>query len=212
MAQFDPVDEIPGAPPTPEIPKFMIKMQGENRLSIAPEIQATLQLDINNYRKNSGVVRIDIPQSNDPVQGGTVAVIRTDIPGLDGRPIGGASPEAIPAHIKNKPGTGGGSEFVLAHPRCKNHAERVALENLRIAIEGKLATGELQPSQLMGCRVIMRVEQEPCNFCAGGLGATKVKVPGVIKQFSTRFPALLVEVRSPRASRSYLVRAGNVEP
>src|SRR5579863_3542999 len=103
MANFDPLDGLGSGMATPSIPKFIIKMLNENRPSIAPDTQTMLQEDMNRYRSNVGISRVDLPGTpNIPVQGGTVAVIRTDIPGLETRPYGGASPEAIPHKFKGR--------------------------------------------------------------------------------------------------------------
>jgi hypothetical protein len=217
MVNFDPADASSNGMESPPIPRFIIKMVNENRPSIAPKTQGILQADIDRYRRNARIRRIDLPETPGvAVQGGTVAVLRTDIPGLEDRPYGGASPEAIPEQYKLKSGTSGGLVLIPINPVCANHAEHVAMENLRIAIERSILAGKLRPSQLTGCRVIMRVEQEPCSSCAAGLRVNedgqKSAGSGVIKQFSLMFPGLLIEVRSARTSRSYLVRAGCLEP
>src|SRR5262249_20934015 len=96
----------PAGTATPPQPKHIADILAKNARARNVEIQKKLAEDINNYRKNTGISRVDEPQTpGKPVQGGSVAVARTDIKTLDSRPYGGASPEALPKSFKGKPGT-----------------------------------------------------------------------------------------------------------
>jgi Domain of unknown function (DUF4157) len=203
-----------GAPPVggSSQPKSIKDIQAKNAPARNVERQDELQKDINNYRRNAGIPRVDEPATPDvPVAGGTVAVARTNIKGLDSRPFGGASAEALPASVKGKQGTSGGTTLKPANPVAVDHAEHVALENLRSAIDAALESKVMTRQDLVGKNVWVRVEQEPCSSCAGGLTDPK-STSGPIRQFSERYPELTIEVRSPRASRSYYIRDGKPVP
>jgi hypothetical protein len=212
-----PTPSVPGTgaanqPGTRPQPKNIQKDLSQNRPALDPKIQEQLQKDIQNYRANAGIRRVDEPGTpNVPVKGGTVAVARTTIPRLDSKPFGGASAEAIPPGIKGKPGTSGGTVLQPANPTAVEHAEHVALENLRVAINAELQAGRLTRADLVGRRVHLRVEQEPCSSCAAGIDNPDVG-KGVIKQFSDRFPELVIEVRSERTSRSYIIEGSKSTP
>jgi hypothetical protein len=205
----------PGGATQPDVrpqPKNIQKDLAQNRPALDPKVQEQLQKDLDTYRANAGIRRVDEPGTpNVPVKGGTVAVARTTIPRLDSKPFGGASAEAIPENIKGKPGTSGGAVLKPVNPTAIDHAEQVALENLRVAIESELQAGRLTRADLVGRRVYLRVEQEPCSSCAAGIDNPDVG-KGVIKQFSDLFPELVIEVRSARTSRSYVIRGEQSSP
>jgi hypothetical protein len=198
------------APPSPggTQPKAIQDILKKNAPARNPGMQQRLQKDIDNYRSNTGIRRVDEPVTPDaPVRGGTVAVARTDIKSLDNRPFGGASPEALPANLKGKPGTTGGTTLTPTNPVAVDHGEHVALENLRGAIDSALESKAITRQDLVGKSVWVRVEQEPCSSCAGGL-ENPAATQGPISQFSTRYPELKIEVRSSRTSRSYYIQNG----
>lgn len=163
---------------------------------------------LGNYRRAPGVpARIDPIGSSEAVRGGTAAVAQTDIPGLAGRNFVGASAEALPPALRGTPGTTGGSVLVAANPTAVNHAEHVALENLRLAIEDMLRRGVLTRENLRGRTVFVMVEQEPCPSCAAGAGEGRA---GVLQQFAELYPELTVEVRNARTTRAFLYRGGEL--
>jgi hypothetical protein len=210
IAQGDSATAAKPATPSGTLPqpKGIEDILAKNAPSRNPAMQETLAQDIRTYRKNSGIRRIDEPGTQGvPVEGGTVAVARTDVKTLDKKPFGGASPEALPAAVKGKPGTTGGTELTPANPIAADHAEHVALENLRVAIEKALESKAITRADLVGKNVWVRVEQEPCSSCAAGLDNPEA-TPGVIKQFSQKFPELTIEVRNARTSRSYYIKDG----
>src|SRR5205085_1820670 len=133
----------------------------EDRLQNPPAIdpgrtEAERQL-LRQYRRqyDLGVpLRKDIPGKR-RVQGGTVAVVQTDIRTLGGRTFPGASSKALPEKWRGAPGTTGGKVMRPTNPIADDHAEHVALENLRTAIEEGIARGEIQRSDLNGRTVYM---------------------------------------------------------
>lgn len=77
---------------------------------------------------------------------------------------------------------------------------------MRAAIDTALAVpGASRSALLIGRTVFLMVEQEPCSSCVSGAsGGT----PGVIQQFSLRYPELTIEVRNMRTNRAYIYRNG----
>jgi hypothetical protein len=174
-----------------------------------PEITRQLTERLLAYRRAPGVPpRIINPfvDPNAPIETGTAAIAVTDIPNL-GRPtFPGASAAALPAPLRGAPGTTGGSVFTPVNPTAVDHAEQVALENLRVGIDRSLALGEITRTDLRGRTVYLMVEQEPCSSCGSG---TVEGAPGVLEQFARRYPELTLEVRNLRfPSRAYLYRGG----
>lgn len=181
-------------------------------LANPPEMNQVLSRElvesIRAYRHRPGVpLRIDPIGSTAPVEGGTVAVATTDIPNLGPPRFPGASAQALPPTLRGRPGTSGGSILVPANPTAINHAEHVALENLRLAIETALAEGRITRADLRGRTVHVMVEQEPCASCAAGVASSEGRM-GVLQQFARLYPELTVEVRSMRSSRALLYRSG----
>lgn len=161
------------------------------------------------YRSQPGVPGRPNPLfETGPVETGTVAIAMTDIPNLQSTPFPGASAQALPEALRGTPGTTGGSVLTPVNPTAVNHAEHVALENLRRAIELAIAQGRLTRSQLRGRSVTVLVEQEPCSSCASGSGAEGAS--GVLQQFAELYPELTIEVRNQRTSRTYVYRGGRL--
>lgn len=188
------------------LPEYMQQDLLANPPAMDPERTAQMQEMIRQYRGRSIVPR-RIDQPGGAVQGGTVAIAQTDVPTLSERNFPGASREALPQEMVGRPGTTGGNVLVPANPVAANHAEHVSLENLRAAIDSALEQGTLQRSALRGRTVYLLVEQEPCSSCASGAGGGR---PGVIEQFSARYPELTIEVRNIRTSRAYIHRGGRL--
>lgn len=173
-----------------------------------PEALAQMRASIANYRSAPGVPgRIDLPASTAPVEGGTVAVAVTDIPNLGPARFPGASAMALPPALRGAPGTTGGSVLVPVNPTAVNHAEHVALENLRLSIETALAEGRITRTSLQGRTVHVLVEQEPCASCGAG-SATGEGSAGVLQQFARLYPELTLEVRNMRTNRALIYRSG----
>lgn len=173
-----------------------------------PEALARMRASIANYRRAPGVPgRIDLPASTAPVEGGTVAVAVTDIPNLGPARFPGASAMALPPALRGAPGTTGGSVLVPVNPTAVNHAEHVALENLRLSIETALAEGRITRASLIGRTVHVLVEQEPCASCGAG-SATGEGSAGVLQQFARLYPELTLEVRNMRTNRALIYRSG----
>jgi hypothetical protein len=189
------------------LPEYMRQDRLRNPPAIDPARIARMRNLLRNYRRQPSVPRrIDI--SGEPgVEGGTAAVSQTDIRTLTDRSFPGASAEALPDDMRGAPGTSGGEVFRAANPTAVDHAEHVSLENVRRAIDGKLARGEIQRSDLNGRTVFVLVEQEPCPSCAAGAGGG---ASGVLEQFSARYPELTVEVRNLRTNRAYIYRGGRL--
>ncbi|MBN1428161.1 MAG: DUF4157 domain-containing protein [Anaerolineae bacterium] len=182
-------------------PKKIQEMKSQNRPWSDREVFASLQEAITRYRKNVKIPRIDRPESEDPVIGGTVAAAKTNVGSLQGKIFPGASAEALPAGLKGKPGTTSGKLLPATNNIAENHAEQVALANLKRELL------RLDKTKMVGKKVWLLVEQEPCSSCASGIDTASI--PGPIKQFSLDFPELTIEVHSLRTSRSYLIRNGN---
>lgn len=193
--------------PARKQPKSVEKALAENRPWSSVEVFEALKSRLTDMRRRLGIKRIDKPHwvdpSKPPVEGGTLAAVKTDVTSLRGRFFEGASPEAVPESAKGKPGTTA-TKLEPTNPLAQNHAEAVALENLA----GEL--NKLDPADLEGKHVWLLVEQEPCSSCASGIGSEAT--PGPIKQFSIAFGQLIVEVHSLRTSRSYFLRGGKSSP
>jgi hypothetical protein len=179
----------------------------QNPPAMNPEVAQRLEAMLRAYRRAPGVPpRIDpLGNPSAEVQGGTAAVAVTDIPNLGRSHFPGASSAALPTHLRGTPGTTGGSVLTAVNPTAANHAEHVALENLRVQIDFALAMGDITSTDLRGRTVYLMVEQEPCASCASGSGGGAA---GVIEQFARRYPELTIEVRNVRTSRAYLYRGG----
>jgi hypothetical protein len=218
-APLAPGETVPW-PMLPEVfnrPDYFLRSPGymqtdllQNPPAMNPEIAQQLRQMLLAYRRAPGVpprtVNPLLVDPNAPVETGTAAVAVTDIPNL-GRPnFPGASSAALPANLRGTPGTTGGSVFTPVNPTAVDHAEHVALENLRIEIDRSLALGEITRADLRGRTVFLMVEQEPCASCGSGSG---MGPPGVLEQFARRYPELTLEVRNMRfPSRAYMYRSG----
>jgi hypothetical protein len=208
------VVELPAIPRVLQLPDYMQRLpryMQEERLQNPPAIDPArtdrMRDALRAQRAQPGVPgRVDPPASPGvPVVGGTRAIAQTDIPTLEGMDFTGASPRALPPGQAGAPGTTGGTVLRPAYPRAVDHAEHVAIENVRVAIEEGLARapgepGAISRADLRGRTVYVLVEQEPCSSCAAGTG--------VLQQFSALFPELIVEVRSLRTSRAYIYGGG----
>lgn len=199
-------EPLRGPPWHQRAPRYMVRTDVQNPPAMDPQRTAQMGQILRGYRSRPGVPRrVMEPGVPEPVRGGCAAVAQTDIPTLQNRSFGGASPEALPPGMRGRPGTSGGSVLRPVNPTAVDHAEQVSLENLRAAIDLALAEGRITRGTLQGRTVYLLVEQEPCPSCAAGAGGG---APGVLQQFSMRYPELTLEVRSPATARAYIYRGG----
>lgn len=191
-------------------PRYMRTDALLNPPAMNPELAEQMKRMLRAYRRAPGVpfreVNPLIIDPNTPVTTGTAAVAVTDIPNLGLTRTFGASAEALPPTLRGTPGTTGGSVFTPVNPTAVDHAEHVALENLRRQIDRALALGDITRADLRGRTVYVMVEQEPCPSCGSGAGSGP---PGVLEQFARRYPELTIEVRNMRnPMRAYVYRSG----
>ena len=125
----------------------------------------------------------------------TIAVARTDIAGLENKIWGGASPRPrAEANMQNLDTVYGVGRFIKspAPPilnQLHNHAEEDLLNNILQAFKENNITN----SSLKGKNLNMRITNPLCDTCFQGLKNTDV-VPGVIKQFSNKYPDLTINI------------------
>jgi len=135
-------------------------------------------------------------------EGGTLGLARADIPGLTESFFGGASPRA-----------GGKVDITYkapsTHGSAHGHAEQSMFGRLARRLRGMLKGNppELTRSQLEGKTVWGLVEQEVCSTCRQGTDNPGTEA-GVIKQFSTEFPELRIELRALDTSEVVVVQGG----
>ena len=125
----------------------------------------------------------------------TIAVARTDIAGLENKIWGGASPRPrAEANMQNLDTVYGVGRSIKspAPPilnQLHNHAEEDLLNNILQAFKENNITN----SSLKGKNLNMRITNPLCDTCFQGLKNTDV-VPGVIKQFSNKYPDLTINI------------------
>lgn len=174
--------------------------KGHGRFS-EPSMQDTLAKDVAAARAKGGIPRRgrSAVAPDAPVEGGTVAAARTDVPGLDKEPIIGRSP-AAGGKVNPK------SEFApqtdpTKLPQTHGHAEQDVADQLAAKLRGK------SPDELRGRKVYVLVEQEPCPTCAQGL-ASADELPGVLRKLSEKFPDLTFEVKNMNSSSVFRIKGG----
>ncbi len=154
-----------------------------------------LAADLAAARSRAGITRVEgsVAQAGS-TEGGTIAVGRTDLEGLQSRLFDGASAEAGgTVHPRYQP----------ANPIYPGHAEQNLLGRVADAIEELGLTG----SQIEGKTLYIRVEQTVCSSCRAGIFNT-VENPGVILQFSREFPQLTIEVTAANTAEVLKIRNG----
>ncbi len=167
-----------------------------------PELRRVLENDL---RKSRVVGRIDIPQSDAAVEGGTLGAARTDIPGVGPRKLFlGRSPKA---HAEGEASTinpryKAPAETAAAH----GHAEQTLVGNLADDIDQLIKAGKLTQADLQGKTVWMLIDQEVCSYCGSGLDSPVA--PGVLAQFSQDFPLLTIQIKNLRTSDLIILRGG----
>ena len=85
---------------------------------------------------------------------------------------------------------------------AQNHAEQGLLGKISQAIE----QARLEDEALEGHTVSMHVDQIVCSTCKAGLGSPKN--PGVLKQFSLKYPGLILEITNQENAEVVRVRGG----
>ncbi|WP_162310138.1 VENN motif pre-toxin domain-containing protein, partial [Pseudoxanthomonas broegbernensis] len=157
--------------------------------------------DLHLYRERLGL----------PKEINTIAVARTDIPGLGGV-IEGASPA-----VRNAAGLPRMSQGEIASPNpsplFKNHAEEDIANKVVSAVERQ----GLSPSDLDGRTLSIHISNPTgvCPTCVQGLENPNVP-PGVLKQLSNKYPGLTIRVtvepkggKVPRTGSIIVIRGGN---
>jgi hypothetical protein len=118
----------------------------------------------------------------------TIAVGRTNVPGLEDIPFEGASP-AVWQEAGLPPKIPGQIESPSQIPRDRRHAE----EDLFNQFIRKVQERSLRPSDVEG-KLVVHVSNPNgvCSVCRWGLDNPNVRA-GVIKQFSKLYPKLTIE-------------------
>lgn len=134
----------------------------------------------------------------------TVAAARTDIPGFESQTFEGLSPairrQAGLVSLDELHGLDRPIKSPNPNPIASRHAEEDILNSLSKEIDG----AGLTDSELSGRTVNIHISNEGgvCNTCFQGLGGSSA-TPGVIRQFSERYPTLKI---------SFTAEGGNVRP
>jgi len=175
--------------------KVNVKGLGSNFGNL--EITRRLSAEVQDLRTRSGVIRY--VDRNGDVQGGTVGIALTDIPGLETRVFGGASPQA---HINLGEVTRGDIKSPAKISKGRNHAE----EELGNTIAKAIDSSNLTNNDLVGKTIYMHIETMPCSTCKSGLASDKAA--GVLKQLSERYPQLRIIVTAENSSQSIIIQGG----
>ena len=140
----------------------------------------------------------------------TIAVAKTDIPGLEGITFEGGSPKARaeaglprwdddPVLSKTDikaPDT--------ARPDGRNHAEN---DNLA-QIDHAIVEHGISPDVEATVTISQSNKTGVCNLCKAGLGTNPNAADGAIKLFSQKYPNITLVFQSPGAIPDYIVRGG----
>ena len=162
-----------------------------------PEVYARLDKRLREARATAGVEK---RTSTGLVTGGTIAVAETDLP-LERKEFVAGSANAG-KWFDNADGV-----YDLFPPpadfgSAQNHAEQGLVGKISQAIE----RAGLEDEALEGHTVSMHVDQSVCSVCKAGLGSL-VK-PGVLKQFSQKYPALVLEITNQENDEFVRLRGG----
>ena len=128
--------------------------------------------------------RIGVPETN------TVAVARTNVPGLESQVFEGAS--RVPRREAGLPQAEAGPiSSPNASPLFRNHAEEDIANQFVAAVD----KAGLKSPDLDNKEILIRVQNEAgvCGICRQGLRNPDVP-PGVLKQLSERYPGLSVHI------------------
>jgi len=148
----------------------------------APELT---KADLDAYRNRLGV----------PDDLNTIAVGRTNVPGLEGETFEGASPKVRKAAglqdlddvAPNRP---------IKSPNSAAIASRHAEEDLANNFVSKVEGAGLKPADLDGKTLNIRISNDTgvCRTCMQGLSEGSNAPAGVIKQLSERYPGLTIRI------------------
>ena len=183
-------------------PKTAGEGQGQ-RLTIKerPEVYARLDKRLRDARAEA---QVEKRNNTGLVTGGTIAVAETDLPlELD------ETKELIAGSARAGKwfDTADGAYDLFPPPSfygsaAKNHAEQGLVGKISQAIE----QAGLENEALEGHTVSMHVEQIVCGTCKAGLA--RAVSPGVLKQFSQKYPGLIVEITNQENAEVVRVRGG----
>jgi hypothetical protein len=141
--------------------------------------------DLDAYRASLGV-RGDVD---------TIAVGRTNVPGLENEVLGGASPKVrkeagLPDLNKAAP------DRPIQSPNPNPQASRHAEEALANDFVAKVEAAHLKPADLDGKTLNIHISYEKgvCSTCMQGLAEGSKAPAGVIKQLSERYPGLTIRI------------------
>jgi hypothetical protein len=171
-----------GQPP-PRLPNPPVEPGAPRSVEpVRPPAEGIAELNVGPSHVEQFRARIGVPAIH------TVAVGRTNVPGLEGILFEGASPE-VWKKARLSPAPPGKYESPSALPRDRGHAETEIFNKFKRAVEER----GLQPSQLEGSLVIhVSNPSGVCPPCRWGLNNPNAPA-GVIKQFSMDFPKLNIE-------------------
>nr|WP_228057013.1 putative Ig domain-containing protein [Tychonema sp. LEGE 07203] len=179
--------------------KVNVKGLGSNFGNL--EISRRLSAEVQDLRTRTGVERLTIinKKGKPQVVGGTVGVAVTDIPGLETKVFGGASPDA---HINLGEVTRGEITSPAKVAKGRNHAE----EELGNEIVNTIRSSNLTDDDLVGKTIYMHIETMPCSTCKSGLASDKEA--GVLKQLSETYPQLRIIVTAEDSTKSMIIQGG----
>jgi hypothetical protein len=142
--------------------------------------------------------RINVPDTQ------TVAVGKTDIPGLRGATFEGASPKVL-----REAGLPQAEKGPIAapnkNPLFTRHAEEMVANQFAKAVDARGLTA----ADLAGRTLDVRVSQPVCSACKAGLADPTAR-SGVLKQLSERYPTLEIRVGVDGSADSFTLQAGKI--
>lgn len=131
-------------------------------------------------------------------EGGTMGVARSDIPGLEDTTFVGKSPRAGGAY--NPASQFGPATEYDKLPQTHAHAEQDIADQLDARLKS------IPREKLVGRRVWMLIEQEPCSTCAQGVADPKMAA-GVLKKLADAYPELTFEIKNLNTSGRIVIEA-----
>lgn len=159
--------------------------RGVDRASEAGRAEEPTTADLDAYR-----ARLGGPQGN------TIAVGRTDVPGLESEIFEGASPEVRKAaNLRDLNEVA--PDRPIRSPQTSALYTRHAEEDLANNFVSKVEDAGLKPSDLDGKTLNIRISHASgvCRpSCMSGLGQGSTAAAGVIKQLSQMYPGLTVRI------------------
>ncbi len=170
-----------------------------------PQKTSELKGKLPEAREKTGIERKELRRElkKKQLEGGTIGVGDTDIPGLDGKLFEGKSPRA-----------GGKADPTFKPPsddvRAKGHAEQNLTGKVDAAIQKAVKAKKMTLGQLEGKTVRFHIEQEVCSVCRQGLNPGSTKGAGVLKQFSKKYPSLTIEVTASGTSEVIRIKNGQI--